>query len=138
MDRPGAFIERFRKWSHAMRDAFQSLSPDADYRYTFDPFWVRAQPYRVALRPGETAEVSVHVRNFRKTPQQHRIAIHAPPGIVVEPAVLEGELPAESRKAFPIRLKASGEAASGVRLVAFDVTLDGRRYGEWFDLIVGP
>jgi glyoxylase-like metal-dependent hydrolase (beta-lactamase superfamily II) len=138
MDRPGAFIERFRKWSHAMRDAFQSLSPDADYRYTFDPFWVRAQPYRVALRPGQTAEVSVHVRNFRKTPQQHRVAIHAPPGITVEPAVLEGELAAESRKAFPIRLKASGEAASGVRLVAFDVTLDGRRYGEWFDLIVGP
>ena len=27
-------------------------------------------------------------------------------------------------------------AAAGVRIVAFDITLDGRRYGEWFDAIV--
>ena len=40
MDHPGAFIERYRKWSYEMRDAFQALSPDPDYRYWFDPFWV--------------------------------------------------------------------------------------------------
>src|SRR5271166_1657242 len=28
MDHPAAFIERYRKWSHEMRDAFQALSPD--------------------------------------------------------------------------------------------------------------
>lgn len=38
MDHPSNFIERYRKWSYAMRDAFQSLSPDKDYRYWFDPF----------------------------------------------------------------------------------------------------
>jgi hypothetical protein len=25
----------------------------------------------------------------------------------------------------------------GVHFIAFDVTLDGRRYGEWFDMVVG-
>jgi hypothetical protein len=29
-----------------------------------------------------------------------------------------------------------GEAAYGVRIVGLDVTLDGRRYGEWFDFVV--
>ena len=91
-----------------------------------------------ALRPGQTAESTIHVRNFRKTPQTHRIAIHAPPGIVVEPAVLEGKLDAESRGAFPVRIRAAaGNAADGVHLAALDVTLDGRRYGEWFDFVVG-
>lgn len=136
MDRPAQFIERFRQWSYEMRDAFQALSPDPDYRYWFDPFWVRAEPYRTALRPGQSAEVAVHVRNFRKTPQTHRIEIHAPPGIVVEPAVLKGELAAESRASFPIRVKATAEATAGVRVIALDITLDGHRYGEWFDFMV--
>src|SRR5208283_1632269 len=65
MDHPAAFIERYRKWSYEMRAAFQALSPDPDYRYWFDPFWVRAEPYRVVLRPGQSETVNLHVRNFR-------------------------------------------------------------------------
>jgi len=137
MDRPAECIERFRRWSYRMRDAFQALSPDEDYRYWFDPFWVRAEPYRVALRPGESAEVLVHVRNFRKTRQEHRIAVHTPPGLVAQPAVLEGQLAGESRRSFPLRIESTAAVAEGVHLVALDVTIDGRRYGEWFDFVVG-
>ncbi|MFI5379957.1 MAG: MBL fold metallo-hydrolase [Tepidisphaerales bacterium] len=137
MDHPAAFIERYRKWSYEMRDAFRSLSNDPDYRYWFDPFWVRAEPYRTMLRPGQRAEVAIHVRNFRKDPQTHRIEIHAPPGIVAEPALLQGELAAESRGAFQVRLSVTGGAATGVSIIGLDVTLDGHRYGERFDLIIG-
>ncbi len=137
MDHPAAFIERYRKWSYEMRDAFQSLSSDSDYRYWFDPFWVRVEPYRTKLRPGQSAELAVHVRNFRKTRQTHRIEIHTPPGIVVEPSVLEGELDGESRNSFPIRVQAMRDASVGVHIVALDVTLDGHRYGRRFDLVVG-
>jgi hypothetical protein len=35
-----------------------------------------------------------------------------------------------------VRLGAGASAPAGVRIVAFDITLDGRRYGEWFDAIV--
>ena len=136
MDHPAAFIERYRKWSYEMRDAFQALSPDPDYRYFFDPYWVRAEPYRTVLRPGQDTEVAIHVRNFRTTRQTHRIEIHAPPGIVVEPSALEGELAGESRRSFPIRVRAMSEGSAGVRIVAVDVTLDGRRDGEWFDMII--
>lgn len=34
-------------------------------------------------------------------------------------------------------LTLTGGAEPGVRLVAFDVTVDGRRLGERFDLVVG-
>jgi hypothetical protein len=37
---------------------------------------------------------------------------------------------------FPIRIKADPNASAGVHLMALDVTLDGQRYGEWFDFIV--
>jgi len=35
-----------------------------------------------------------------------------------------------------VRLMAGPGAAAGVGIVAFDITLDGRRYGERFDFIV--
>jgi len=120
-----------------MREAFQALSPDPDYRYWFDPFWVRAEPYRVALQPGQTETVKIHVRNFRSRKQAHHIEIHTPPDLVAEPAFLEGKLSGKSRRSFPIRLKAATNAHLGVRIVALDVTLDGQRYGERFDFMVG-
>lgn len=136
MDSPRAFIKRFRDWGPKLRDAFRDLSTDDDYRYMFDPFWVRAEPYRVTVAPGQAAEVTVHVRNFRQRPQRHRIAVHTPAGISAEPAVLEGGVAREATLQVPLRLKADASAPAGVYIVAFDVTLDGRRYGEWFDLIL--
>lgn len=136
MDRPAGLIERYRRWSYAMRDAFREILEGDDYRYAYDPFWVRAEPYRIRLRPGESAEIALHVRNFRTRPQRHLIAPQAPPGLIVEPPILEGEIPPESRRAFPMRLGAAPDSPAGVRIVAFDVTLDGRRYGQWFDAVV--
>jgi glyoxylase-like metal-dependent hydrolase (beta-lactamase superfamily II) len=135
MDHPAKFIERYRRWAYQMRNAFRELSSEPDYRYGFDPFWVRAEPYRVRVAPGATSEVALHVRNFTKRPQNHHLEIHTPPGLVAEPAAIDVRLSGEARRAFPICLRAAPGAAAGVRIVAFDVTLDGRRLGEWFDLV---
>jgi glyoxylase-like metal-dependent hydrolase (beta-lactamase superfamily II) len=136
MNHPAAFIERYRRWAYEMRDAFRALSPDDDYRYWFDPFWVRVEPYRVKLTPGATTEVKVWIRNFRLTPQNHRIEFHAPAGLWVEPPVLEGELAPESRQAFPVRVGTTPTAGAGVQFIGLDVTLDGLRYGQRFDGVV--
>lgn len=136
IDRPANMIDRFAAWAREIRDVYQSLSAEDDYRYTFDPYWVRAEPYRVSVRPGGSADVTLHVRNFLSRPQRHRIRMNAPPGIGVEPAILEGTVGAESSASFPLRLSATQDLKSGVYIVAFDVTLDGKRYGEWFDMVV--
>ena len=136
MNQPAAFIERYRKWSYEMRDAFRSLSSEKDYRYWFDPYWVRAQPYRVTLRRGEMTDFALHIRNFRRGRQRHHIEVHTERGLAAEPAVLEGYIPGKARQTNSVRLKASEQASTGVQIVGFDVTLDGRRYGERFDMIV--
>jgi len=136
MDRPAGLIERYRQWAYDMRDCFRPLSADPDYRYWFDPFWVRAQPYRVSLQRGKSAQVAVQVRNFRERQQTHHIEIHTPPGLAAEPPVLDGKLGSETRQSFPLRLTAAQDAIPGVHIVAFDITLDGHRYGEWFDFTV--
>jgi len=136
MDKPAAFIERYRRWSYGMRDVFRTLIAEDDYRYGYDPFWVRVEPYRVKVKAGETAELAVTVRNFRRNPQEHRVVFDAASGLTVEPAVLQGRVAGESRVVFPARVRAAADAAPGVRLIGLDITLDGRRYGELFDAIV--
>ncbi len=51
-------IERFWNWSRQMREAYRELSAEPDYRYMYDPYWVRAEPYRVVARPGAAGERS--------------------------------------------------------------------------------
>ena len=138
IDRPAPMIRRLGKWAVDMRSALSALSTDDDYRYGFDPFWVRAEPYRVRLERGQPADVLLHVRNFREREQVHRIEVHTPPSILAEPAVLEGNLPGRARQTFPLRLRTSPDAPASVGIVALDLTLDGRRYGEWFDFVVQP
>ena len=46
----------------------------------------------MSVQAGQTAEVTLHVRNFLTQPQKHRIQVQAPHGIFVEPAVLEGSV----------------------------------------------
>ena len=136
MDRPGDFIERYRRWAYQMRDAFRGLIAEDEYRYGYDPFWVRVEPYRVKLRAGETTELGVTVRNFRLRGQSHRVTFDVPPGLSVEPGLLIGDVAAETRSVFKVRLRAAADAPAGVRIVGLDVTLDGRRYGEWFNAVV--
>ncbi len=137
MDHPAAFIERFRKWSYEMLDAFKSLSSEEDYRYWFDPFWVRVEPYRVSLKPGSTKQVTVNVRNFLKRSQSYRIAVRCPEGLVVDRVVLEGTTSSETTLHLPILVKADAGAKSGVHIIGLDTSIDGRLYGQRFDFIIG-
>jgi hypothetical protein len=76
------------------------------------------------------------VRNFLPRPQRYRIKVHVPEGVVAEPTTIEGTTPAESIVPVPLKLTAGAGAKPGVRIVALDATLDGKRHGEWFDFIV--
>ncbi|MCL5281532.1 MAG: MBL fold metallo-hydrolase [Planctomycetes bacterium] len=135
MDRPQQMIERFAVWAHEIRDAYVSLSAEEDYRYMFDPYWVRAEPYRVFVKPGQTVDVTLHVRNFLSRPQKHRIEVHAPRGVNVEPSLLDSSVGPRSSGRFPLKINVPSDTKHGLRIVALDVTVDGKRYGEWFDLI---
>ncbi len=133
---PAALVERLRVRMEALRDAFTALSTEDDYRYMFDPYWVRAAPYRVVVKPAEAADLIVLVRNFRDRPQKHRIVLHTPPGLRAEPGVIEGALPAAGTHPFAVKLHAAADAKGGLHLIAFDITRDGVRHGELFDFIV--
>jgi glyoxylase-like metal-dependent hydrolase (beta-lactamase superfamily II) len=136
IDRPAGMIARFAAWAREIRDVYRSLSAEEDYRYMFDPYWVRAEPYRLRVRTGESAGAIICVRNFLPRQQDHSIRIQGPEGLLMEPDVLEQSVQPDSRGSFPVRVHARKDLKPGVYVVAFDVTRDGRRLGQWFDMIV--
>jgi glyoxylase-like metal-dependent hydrolase (beta-lactamase superfamily II) len=137
MDQPAKFIERYRRWAYDMRRAFRELLSHEDYRYGFDPFWVRAEPYRFQLRRGETFTTSLHLRNFLPREQEITVKVHTPQGLTApSTATLPARLKPEARTQLPLQIQAAPDAPLGVRIVALDVTLDGKRLGEWFDCVV--
>jgi glyoxylase-like metal-dependent hydrolase (beta-lactamase superfamily II) len=136
MDHPAAFIERYRRWTYDMREAFRALSSEPDYRYWFDPFWVRVQPYRLSVGQGGSVSATLHLRSFGPGKHSHRLEMHPPAGLSVDPAVVHLELVDDGRQAVPVRVRASSSAASGILIVAVDVTVNERRSGERFDFIV--
>ena len=137
MDNPAGMINRYREWAYQMLTAFKEMSNEDDYRNWFDPYWVHAEPYRNQLKKGGTVEFKLVVRNFSENTSKYRIEIHTPSGIAAEPASLEVNIDGNSRNSFPVRLSASTDAAEGISIVAFDVTMDGKRYGELFDTVIG-
>ncbi|MBL9180087.1 MAG: MBL fold metallo-hydrolase [Verrucomicrobiaceae bacterium] len=138
MTEPKAFIERYHAWALRAIRKYKELLPGESYEYGFDPYWVSAYPYRVDLTKEDTREVTVTVRNFHSRPQRHHIALRLPPGIVAEPAVLDGVVAAKSRQRHPVRLtvKDRERQPAGVQIAPFDITLDQTRHGELFDFIL--
>lgn len=136
MTNPAAFLERYHDWSKRIIAHYQSLLPDRNYEYQFDPFWVSAYPYRVDLQQQRVQSFEITIRNFRDTPQAHRVALRLPPGIEATPAVLEGSVAPNSRQRFRVTLIADPRRAPvGTLMIPLDIWLDGQHYGERFDLL---
>ena len=137
MPNPAGLLDRYHEWSKEIILLYKDLLPEKDYEYLFDPYWVSAYPYRVDFAKENTQTVQVTVRNFRSTPQRHRVELKLPPGVKAEPTILEDVVPAESRRQFPVKLTIDRKVvSSGVLIIPFDITLDGKRYGELFDFII--
>lgn len=136
MANPREMIGRYRQWAYAMRDALQELSFLGDYRYWFDPYWVRFDSYRQTLQKETTSKSNIIIHNFSRNRQEFRIFIHTPKGIHVSPHEIHTFVDAESEISIPFSCAMTDEALPGVQRLTLDVTLGTIRLGEWFDGIL--
>ena len=137
MDNPANFLHRYHEWSKQIIALYRDLLPDKDYEYLYDPYWVSAYPYRVDFSKHNIQDVTVTIRNFRDSPQRHRVKLKLPPGVKAEPTVLEGTIGPKSRQKFKVTLSIDRNTVSqGVNIIPFDITLDEKHYGELFDFLI--
>ena len=136
MDRPAALIRRYKQRAVELREAFRALTGPEDYRWAFDPYWVRAVPYRVAVKPGGSVATAVEVRNYGDKPRGHRVMFRCPPGLSMTPAAVEGAVAPGGVGRHAVTLTAAAGAKPGTAQIAMDVTEGGTRHGELFDFVV--
>ena len=133
---PGPLIERYMAAAIALREALVALTAEPDYRLAFDPYWLRVHPYRVALARGGRAEAALVARNFLDVATVYEVAIVCPPGVTVAPARAALRLEPGATRRLPLVFTAAADAPAGVASAALDITHDGVRRGQLFDVVL--
>ena len=133
---PGPLIERYMAAAIALREALVALTAEPDYRLAFDPYWLRVHPYRVALARGGRAEAALVARNCLDVATVYEVAIVCPPGVTVAPARAALRLEPGATRRLPLVFTAAADAPAGVATAALDITHDGVRRGQLFDVVL--
>jgi hypothetical protein len=133
---PKPLIDRSMAAADELRAALVDLVPDRDYRLAFDPYWLRVHPYRVAVASGGRAEATLVARNFLDEATVYDVRLVCPPGISVAPAQAALRVEPGGVKRLPLTFTAAADAPAGLSLVALDVTHDGVRRGQLFDVVI--
>jgi hypothetical protein len=76
------------------------------------------------------------VKNFLDVPTVYEVRLIGPAGIRIDPSVATLRVEAGATRSLPVRVSAASDAAIGLAIVAIDITQDGLRRGQLFDVIV--
>lgn len=136
IENPGPLIERYMAASDELQAALTDLTSEQDYRLWFDPYWVRVHPYRVPVAAGGKADARLVVRNFLDKPSVYEVRVVCEPGVSVAPATAALRVPPGEIKTLPLTFSAAADAATGLALAALDITHDGVRRGQLFDVVL--
>jgi len=136
MAEPAKLIDRYLEDALKLKDYFEKLSFEKDYRWMYDPYWVHMEPYRVVLGKNNAAEARLVMRNFDSAPISMKVEIVLPEGFKAEPAIISTMVAGESTTSIPIQISCTKETAKGLHLAALDITRKGKRVGQLFDFIL--
>ena len=136
MAEPTKLIDRYLADAIKLKEYFEKLSFEKDYRWMYDPYWVRMEPYRVVLGKNNAAEARLVMRNFDAEPIAMKVEIVLPEGFKAEPAIISTMVAGESTTSIPIQISCTKETVKGLHLAALDITRKGKRAGQLFDFIL--
>jgi glyoxylase-like metal-dependent hydrolase (beta-lactamase superfamily II) len=136
MAEPAKLIDRYLADAIKLKEYFEKLSFEKDYRWMYDPYWVRMEPYRVVLGKNNAAEARLMMRNFDAEPIAMKVEIVLPEGFKAEPAIISTMVAGESTTSIPIQISCTKETIQGLHLAALDITRKGKRAGQLFDFIL--
>ena len=136
MAEPAKLIDRYLADALKLKEYFEKLSFEKDYRWMYDPYWVRMEPYRVVLGKNNAAEARLVMRNFDAEPIAMKVEIVLPEGFKAEPAIITTMVAGESTTSIPIQISCTKQTVKGLHLAALDITRKGKRAGQLFDFIL--
>ena len=133
---PAKLIDRYLADALKLKEYFEKLSFEKDYRWMYDPYWVHMEPYRVVLGKNNAAEARLVMRNFDSAPISMKVEIILPEGFKAESTIISTMVAGESTTSIPIQISCTKETVKGLHLAALDITRNGKRAGQLFDFIL--
>ncbi|MBN2450413.1 MAG: MBL fold metallo-hydrolase [Lentisphaeria bacterium] len=129
-------LDNLRRRADLLRD----LMPWEDPNLGLDESWVHTEPYEQTAKPGETARVTVCLRNHLTRWGAASVRALPPPGLAAEPVELAARCEPGREVYLVFALGVPSAAPAGRIVVPFDITFDGTAFGSLREAIVrvGP
>jgi glyoxylase-like metal-dependent hydrolase (beta-lactamase superfamily II) len=131
-------LKGFRGWALRLRDIMTSLIDQPDPNFGMDVRWCRFYPYRSSLSSGSGTRVELYVRNHLFRPAQVEVELRSSAGILCDAAKRSVRIEAKGEVSVPFILRRATGAKDAREIVTADITINGKRVGEFAEAIVDP
>ncbi len=117
---------------------FRGVIADPDVNFGLDPSWCSIYPYQMIVKPGDSRQAELRIRNYRSAPMKLEAGLIAPGEWRIEPEILTIEAPARAavKGVFTIRIPRDWQARSPRLALAADVVCDGKYLGQITEAVV--
>ncbi|MEA2062863.1 MAG: MBL fold metallo-hydrolase, partial [Gemmatimonadota bacterium] len=128
-------LEGFLGWAKHVRTVMTALIDQPDPNFGMDYQWCRFHPFRSQPGSGEKFTVDVVMRNHLFREAEVEVELKLPGGLTCAHPVRVLTIGAKKQVAVPFVLKAA-PGTSGRQVLTADITIDGRRIGEYAEALV--
>jgi len=128
-------LEEFLGWACKLREVMTGLIDQPDPNFGMDYRWCHFYPYRSEPAEGEEFEVELRLRNHLFKPARVEVRLQLGENIVCDHPVRSFTVEPKKQVAVPFLLRKVG-AKSGREMITADLTINGRRIGEYAEAMV--
>jgi glyoxylase-like metal-dependent hydrolase (beta-lactamase superfamily II) len=128
-------LEGFLGWAKNVRTVMTGLIDQPDPNFGMDYNWCRFHPFRSQPESGEKVAVDVMLRNHLFTDAEIKVELKLPEGLTCAHPVRTCTVGAKKQVAVPFELE-SVPGTSGRQVITADITINGRRIGEYAEALV--
>jgi glyoxylase-like metal-dependent hydrolase (beta-lactamase superfamily II) len=129
-------LEEFLGWARRLREVMTGLIDQPDPNFGMDYRWCQFYPYRSEPDRGGEFEIELRLRNHLFKPAGVEVRLKCGGNIICNQPVRSFTLDAKQQVAVPFLLKSVGENKDAREVVTADITINGRRLGEYAEAIV--
>lgn len=129
-------LEEFLAWALELREIMTSLVDQPDPGFGTDYRWCHFYPFLSALPAGGNARLELRLRNHLFAAAEARIRLRLPSGMSCPFPERTVSIPGKTQATIPFDLTKDAGADPGRRVVTADISINGRRIGEYAEALI--
>ncbi len=129
-------LQEFLGWAYRLRDVMTGLIDQPDPNFGMDIRWCHFYPYRSIVVGSAEFVVELLIRNHLFKPASFEVALKLGSGVTCDQPERRFLVEAKKSVRIPFLLRKTGPAPVQRTVITADVTINGRRLGEYAEALV--